>query len=399
MKRIILTVAVIAMLVSLFVFPTSAAELPAPYVDLAYNADGTIYDAAGNSEISLVSVNGNAKVGAMEVTLDDGQVHNTWAVRQVEDFDYIEIYFEQFGSNPDAWVELVNTKGVTFEIYAAYDKFLEKTAGIMGSNKSGGMSLIFRGRDIAYDPNGASHQIMFQAGCDNVDSVTAAGGWASGKYVYVGDKELGFDNVTDTEMTEDLLGKLVHLMGVYDPIAKELRMYFNGVRVQTGPLGDSKFILGGADCSVIAVGLNYSANYESTVAITPMTTVEARVYDCPLNDEQAFAAYTKCREDVILGNNNPGGDAPVTDAPTTDAPVTDAPTTDAPVTDAPVTDAPVTDAPATDAPATDAPATDAPATDAPTTEAPKDDKGCGGVIGIGAIVAILGTAVVLKKRD
>ena len=47
----------------------------------------------------------------------------------------------------------------------------------------------------------------------------------------------------------------------------------------------------------------------------------------------------------------------------------------------------------------DAPATDAPATDAPTTDAPKDDKGCGGVIGIGAIVAILGTAVVLKKRD
>ena len=72
MKRTILTIAVIAMLVSLFVFPTSAAEIPAPYVDLAYNADGTLYDAAGNSEITLLTVNGNAKVGPMEVTLDDG---------------------------------------------------------------------------------------------------------------------------------------------------------------------------------------------------------------------------------------------------------------------------------------------------------------------------------------
>jgi len=94
-----------------------------------------------------------------------------------------------------------------------------------------------------------------------------------------------------------------------------------------------------------------------------------------------------------------GSDTPATEAPTTDAPVTDAPVTEAPVTEAPATDAPATDAPETEAPATDAPATDAPATDAPTTEAPKDDKGCGGVIGIGAIVAILGTAVVLKKRD
>ena len=98
-------------------------------------------------------------------------------------------------------------------------------------------------------------------------------------------------------------------------------------------------------------------------------------------------------------NGAAGSDTPATEAPTTDAPVTDAPVTDAPVTDAPTTDAPTTDAPETEAPATDAPATDAPATDAPTTDAPKDDKGCGGVIGVGAIVAILGTAVVLKKRD
>jgi len=93
----------------------------------------------------------------------------------------------------------------------------------------------------------------------------------------------------------------------------------------------------------------------------------------------------------------PEGYVPTTEAPTTEAPVTEAPVTDAPATEAPVTEAPATEAPATDAPATEAPATDAPATEAPTTEAPAKG-GCGGVIGVGAIVAILGTAIVLRKK-
>ncbi len=86
---------------------------------------------------------------------------------------------------------------------------------------------------------------------------------------------------------------------------------------------------------------------------------------------------------------------PETTAPevTTDAPVVTDEPTDAPV----VTDEP-TDAPeATDAP-TEAPGTDAPA---PGTDAPAPEKkGCGGMIAGGvAIVAIIGTALVIKKRD
>ncbi len=62
--------------------------------------------------------------------------------------------------------------------------------------------------------------------------------------------------------------------------------------------------------------------------------------------------------------------------------------------------APETEAPATEAPATEAPATEAPATEAPTTEAPAAEKGCGGMIaGAVAIIALLGTAVVFKKKD
>ena len=75
---------------------------------------------------------------------------------------------------------------------------------------------------------------------------------------------------------------------------------------------------------------------------------------------------------------------------TTAAPETEAPaTTEEPVTEAPQTE--VTEAPATEAPATEAPAQ---------TEAPKAEGGCGGMIaGAVAIIALLGTALVIKKRD
>ena len=99
----------------------------------------------------------------------------------------------------------------------------------------------------------------------------------------------------------------------------------------------------------------------------------------------------------------PEGYVPETEAPVTEAPVTEAPVTEAPATEAPATEAPATEAieethaPETEAPATEAPATEAPATEAPTTEAPAKG-GCGGVIGVGAIVAILGTAIVIRKK-
>ena len=80
---------------------------------------------------------------------------------------------------------------------------------------------------------------------------------------------------------------------------------------------------------------------------------------------------------------------------------TEAPeTTLAPETEAPATD-PVTEAPETEAPAVD-PATEAPAqTKAPeVTEAPAAKSGCGSMIaGSALIVALLGAAIVFKKKD
>ena len=79
-------------------------------------------------------------------------------------------------------------------------------------------------------------------------------------------------------------------------------------------------------------------------------------------------------------------------------------TTAAPETQAPETQAPETQAPETQAPETQAPETQAPETQAQTPaetepEAPAK-KGCGGMIAGGvAIIAILGTALIIKKED
>ncbi len=93
--------------------------------------------------------------------------------------------------------------------------------------------------------------------------------------------------------------------------------------------------------------------------------------------------------------------AAATEPETTAAPVQTEPvTTKATETEAPATEAPVTEAPTTEAPATEAPATEAPATEAPVTEAPKSESGCGGMLAGGvAIFAILGTALVIKKKN
>ena len=111
------------------------------------------------------------------------------------------------------------------------------------------------------------------------------------------------------------------------------------------------------------------------------------------------------------GGNTP---AETTKAPETQAPATEAPETEAPATEAPATEAPVettevveatTEAPVetTAEPAeTEAPETEAPATEAPeVTEAPAVEKsGCGSMIaGAVAVVALLGTAIVFKKKD
>ena len=183
----------------------------------------------------------------------------------------------------------------------------------------------------------------------------------------------------------------------------------------------------------------YSDETETTAPETDAPATDAPATDAPATDAPATDAPA---------TDAPATEAPETDAPATEAPETDAPATEAPETDAPATEAPETDAPATEAPETDAPATEAPETDAPATEAPetddeseteaptddeseteaptddesetaapetedvtetetetdteaKDEGGCGSSIAISAlaVVGIIGTAVVIKKKE
>ena len=110
----------------------------------------------------------------------------------------------------------------------------------------------------------------------------------------------------------------------------------------------------------------------------------------PVIDVEALLANEPAYVDYYVENSDE----------TTAEETTAAPETQAPETQAPDTEAPATEAPATEAPATEAPATDAPATEAPATEAPKAEGGCGGMIAGGvAVIALLGAAVVFKKKD
>ncbi|MBO7738047.1 MAG: hypothetical protein J6S77_04995 [Clostridia bacterium] len=113
-------------------------------------------------------------------------------------------------------------------------------------------------------------------------------------------------------------------------------------------------------------------------------------------------------DDVVLGHPTINVEAALANAPTfvdyyvENAEETTAEeTTAAPETQAPETQAPETQAPETTVEETQAPETQAPETKAPAqTEAPKAEGGCGGMIAGGVVVvALLGTALVFKKRN
>ena len=118
-----------------------------------------------------------------------------------------------------------------------------------------------------------------------------------------------------------------------------------------------------------------------------------RFYDRELS---ALEVAINAEVDAIKYNIGKFAPEPTQAPETTAAPETQAPETTA----APETQAPETQAPETQAPETQAPENQAPTTNAPTTEKVEEQKGCGGfVAGSVAIIAILGTALIVKKRD
>ena len=153
--------------------------------------------------------------------------------------------------------------------------------------------------------------------------------------------------------------------------------------------------------------------YDTYYAEWPFVAVNAasEIKAADLNSGNSTTVWT---DDVVLGHPVIDVDAVIANQPTfvdyfvEHAEATTEPeTTEAPVVTEPeATEPEATEPEATEPEATEPEATDAPTeapvvTDAPAqgTEAPKEEKGCGGMIAGGVIiVALLGTAVVFKKR-
>ena len=174
------------------------------------------------------------------------------------------------------------------------------------------------------------------------------------------------------------------------------------------------FMLEKAITAAEEVMANKSASaIEVSTALDDLATAIKNIGDSKPAESETQAPETQAPE-----TQAPETQAPETQAPETQAPETQAPETQAPATQAPATQAPATQAPATQAPATQAPQTQAPITELPETLEPSIDtmetgetgtetmsvtaKGaCGSSIAVSAlaVVGVIGTAVVLKKKE
>ena len=49
MTKLVLIVCIIAICIPMFAISTAAADIPTPYFDMEFTADGKVYDAMGNT--------------------------------------------------------------------------------------------------------------------------------------------------------------------------------------------------------------------------------------------------------------------------------------------------------------------------------------------------------------
>ena len=179
-----------------------------------------------------------------------------------------------------------------------------------------------------------------------------------------------------------------------------------------GNIADAEAVLndGNATAEEVAAAIdNLNASKAVLTPVTPLTppatddpATDAPATDAPATDAPATdAPATDAPATDAPATDAPATDDPETEAPETEAPETEAPETEAPETEAPETEAPETEVPETEAPETEAPATSAPVTDAPVTDATVEEDGCGSSIALSAlaVVGIIGTAVVIKKKE
>ena len=214
-------------------------------------------------------------------------------------------------------------------------------------------------------------------------------------------------------------GDWVHIAVTRDELAGKVSCYINGelAEEQTTTVAPYGFLTSAEELMPMCIGGDYRSNNryyfrgelrELVVYSDVRDAVEIRAdYISTYSTNDNLLAWYQLTGDTIYpedlsgnGYSVPSDEEPETTEPETEVPVVTDEATEAPVvTDEATTEAPVVTDEPTDAPeATDAPV----ATDAPeqTTAPAREEKGCGGMIaGAVAVIALLGTAIVFKKKD
>ena len=87
-------------------------------------------------------------------------------------------------------------------------------------------------------------------------------------------------------------GELVHVIGVYDKTAKQLRIYVNGQLCNSMFISNEILVIQNDDlANQLCFGADVSMNAAYDFPASAYTLVRANMYDCAVTDEQATAIY------------------------------------------------------------------------------------------------------------
>ena len=245
-------------------------ELPAPFFDLGFG-DGEVFDATGNVTVYMEG----GEVGEYTVNHNDKEV-KVKGYYGSDDFSYITLDLTGFSEFSD-FTEFVGD-GVTYEIFLQIDTIPSSSGGLLISNGNGG------GTNLAI--RGSLGQINFNAG-----STTQDGDYCGSGYVYA-----QTNNANDGEMIED--GKMEHVVGVYDPVNRLIKLYHNGELASEGDIGTGDFNMGGTKQGVLGIAYDPSSPAERLGSLTEFTIVKARVFRQALTDEEIKALYNDCLQQL-----------------------------------------------------------------------------------------------------
>lgn len=265
MKKRSLRVLVVLLMSSIMICSISLqtfAAVPSAYFELGFNGNG-VYDKAGNTQLEIVG----GTVGQTSVMYDN-KTYTATGYTGKADGEYIKVILDKITSAAALGQLLLS--GSTFEMFVQLADKPGGTSGFMTSCNGGGVSLGLRG---------STGQVNFQIGTTVQDYEK---GWQS----YAAAEEMNYDTGTHIET-----GVVVHIVGTYNPVDKNLRVYYNGELVSTGNYGTGSFAIGNGIYNQIGIGLNVAYPQESLGKYTEYTVLGSKIYDKCLSDAQVKEEY------------------------------------------------------------------------------------------------------------